>query len=61
MMKCREVMEYLGVGRTTVYELFRRADFPVTRIGRKLMVSEAALAEWCAKGGTMDRDSDQAR
>lgn len=55
MLSSREVMAYLGVGRTTVYQLFRRADFPTTKVGRKVKVSEQALLEWCRAGGTAEK------
>ena len=54
-LTAREVMKKLSIGRSTVYALFHRADFPSTRIGKKILVSEQALEEWLARGGTQPR------
>lgn len=40
------------LGRTGAYALMNRKDFPSFRIGKKLFVSETALREWIAAGGT---------
>ena len=52
LLTAREMMEALRIGKTAAYELLNREDFPTVRIGRKLLVPEAALAEWISKGGT---------
>lgn len=51
-LSVKEVMECTGLGRSTVYTLFQVPGFPATRIGKRLIVSETALNEWLAKGGT---------
>ena len=51
-LSVRQVMEVLGIGRNTAYELIHRADFPSARIGKRVVVSETALKEWLDKGGT---------
>jgi excisionase family DNA binding protein len=33
----------LGIGRTTLYELIRRGDIPVVKIGRRTLVHRADL------------------
>jgi len=33
----------LGIGRNQAYEAARRGDFPTIRIGKRLLVSKAAL------------------
>lgn len=53
----RELQEVLGVSRSTAYALAKRADFPAARIGKKLVVSEEALREWLARGGTQQREA----
>ena len=40
------LMDYLGIGKTTAYELVNRADFPSFRIGRKILVNRRRLDEW---------------
>ncbi|MCM1062211.1 MAG: helix-turn-helix domain-containing protein [Eubacterium sp.] len=38
MLTAEDIMEYLGVGKTTVYELFNRNDFPSIRINRSHLI-----------------------
>lgn len=40
-----EAAELLGVSRGTAYEAARRGELPVVRIGRRLLVPRARLAE----------------
>lgn len=42
----------LGISRTTAYALVNRPDFPTTRIGKKIIISESALKVWLDNGGT---------
>ena len=51
-LNAKEIIEALNISRTTAYALMKRADFPSTRIGRKIVVSEIALREWLERGGT---------
>ena len=51
-LNAKEITEALNISRTTAYALMKRADFPSTRIGRKIVVSEIALREWLERGGT---------
>lgn len=53
-----DVQSILGIGRSTAYALMRRADFPTTRLGRKMVVDSAALDTWAAQGGTLKRDEE---
>ena len=55
MLTAKETQTYLGVGRSTVYALLKRADFPSARLGRRIVVPESALREWLAKGGTQQK------
>jgi excisionase family DNA binding protein len=38
-----EAGRLLGIGRNQAYEAARRGDFPTIRIGKRLLVSKAAL------------------
>ena len=38
-----EVAEILGIGRNSTYEAIRRGEIPAIRLGRRLVVSKAAL------------------
>jgi excisionase family DNA binding protein len=40
-----EAAEALGIGRTLAYEAVRRGEIPTIRIGRRLLVPRAALAQ----------------
>ncbi len=41
-----EAAEYLGMGRTKLYELTRDSRVPATRVGKKWMYDREELAEW---------------
>lgn len=41
-----ETAEVLGVSRPTVYTLIHRADFPVFKIGNRVLVSVDGLRQW---------------
>ena len=41
-----ETMKYLGVSRSTIYELVNSKGFPSFRIGKKILVNVDALQEW---------------
>ena len=45
-LNATEVAAVLGVSRPTVYELMRRADFPVVLIGSRKVVPRAKLEGW---------------
>lgn len=45
-LNASEVAAVMGVSRPTVYELMRRDDFPVVRIGTRKLVPRAKLEEW---------------
>ena len=40
-----ETAELLGVGRSTAYDLVARGELPALRIGRRIVVTRAALEE----------------
>mgnify|MGYP000854049318 FL=1 len=42
----KDIQELTGFGRTQVYELWRRPDFPGKRLGRRLFVSKKAFERW---------------
>jgi len=56
-LNAKELQATLKVGRSTVYALLNRRDFPATRIGKRIVVSETALREWLANGGTQQREA----
>ena len=56
-LDAKAIMSALGIGRSTAYALLNRSDFPATRIGKKIIVSEADLRDWLARGGTDQREA----
>jgi excisionase family DNA binding protein len=38
-----ETAQRLGIGRNQAYEAIRRGEIPVVRIGKRLLIPEAAL------------------
>lgn len=45
-MSVAEAAEQLGICGKVVYDLARTNGFPAVRIGRRVRVSRAGLAEW---------------
>lgn len=43
-----ETAAALGVSRPTVYQLIKRADFPVLHVGGRTLISSDGLREWVA-------------
>ena len=41
-----EAADYLGMGKTKLYELSREGRIPTKRVGKKWMYDRAELAEW---------------
>lgn len=55
MEKClsvSEMMNSLGVSRSTAYALIRTPGFPAARIGKRIVISENMLRNWLSQGGT---------
>lgn len=46
LMTVQEAAIELGVCDKICYDLTHRADFPTVKIGRRILVSRAGLAEW---------------
>ena len=49
-----DIRKIIPIGRSTVYELFKREDFPAIHIGKRLFVSETALYKWLNDGGSQN-------
>lgn len=47
-----ELQKALGISRSSAYDLVRREDFPIARIGKRIVIPVDALREWLARGGT---------
>lgn len=46
VLTVEETREMLGIARPTVYQLVHRKDFPVIRIGRRILVPKKQLEDW---------------
>ncbi|MGN0803503.1 MAG: helix-turn-helix domain-containing protein [Candidatus Faecivicinus sp.] len=57
-LNVQQVMEATGLGRSTIYALFHTEGFPITRIGKRILVSETALRDWLSRGGTQPKDDN---
>ena len=45
-----EVMRMLGIGRTLMYKLLTRPDFPKIMINGRYYIPKEKLTKWCGKG-----------
>ncbi|MBE7448588.1 MAG: helix-turn-helix domain-containing protein [Kofleriaceae bacterium] len=43
-----EVARWLGVDKKTVYDAVHRRELPCARLGRRVLLSRAAITEWLA-------------
>lgn len=43
-----EVAAWLGVNRKTVYDAVNRRELPSARLGRRVLLSRAAINDWLA-------------
>lgn len=46
MLSVQEIAIVLGISKTSAYELVRRKDFPVLKIGSRLVVPKEKFREW---------------
>jgi excisionase family DNA binding protein len=53
LLFAEQVAEILGVRIDRVYELARRNEIPVVRLGRQVRFDEEELHVWIKKGGTI--------
>ena len=55
-MTVAEVKNYLNISQAAAYELTRRADFPVSRIGGSIRVPRDAFLAWVELRTHIPRD-----
>lgn len=46
VLTVRQVADYLRVAENSVYSSIRRGEVPSVRLGRRVLVSKAALGRW---------------
>lgn len=46
VLKLKDLMLFLGIGRDKAYGLVSRDDFPSTKIGREYFVVKESLVDW---------------
>lgn len=46
LLRATEVAALLGLGRSKVYDMMKRGQLPVVRIGKAIRVPANALEEW---------------
>lgn len=49
LLTVEEAAQRLGIGRTLAWQLVRKGELPVVRLGRCVRVSRRALEEWIAR------------
>ena len=48
-LNAETISKLLGISSTTVYELIHTKDFPVLRLGNRLVVPKEKFKEWVEK------------
>lgn len=48
VLRVEDAMSVLGVSRWMVYEMIRRGELPVLRVGRLIRIPQEALDAWIA-------------
>lgn len=46
VMDIRELTEYLGIGKSKIYNLIRQKKIPASRIGRQYRFSKDVIDQW---------------
>lgn len=55
-LNTKQVADLLGISQSSCYELMSEPNFPVTRIGKRMVVQKDKLIEWLnknTKGGAV--------
>ena len=55
-LNAKQVAALLGISQSSCYELMYSKDFPVTQIGKRILVQKDKLIEWLnknTKGGAI--------
>ncbi|WP_195953647.1 helix-turn-helix domain-containing protein [Clostridium saudiense] len=49
VMTIKDVQEFLKISKNTAYDLIKREEFPVVRLGRLLRINREKFLEWFDK------------
>lgn len=49
MLSVKELSEFLGISKSGAYELVKTKDFPVVKIGARVLIPKDKLIEWIDK------------
>lgn len=49
VMTIKDVQEFLKISKNTAYDLIKREEFPVVRLGRLLRINREKFFEWFDK------------
>ncbi|SFW21847.1 helix-turn-helix domain-containing protein [Ruminococcus flavefaciens] len=52
LLSAKDMSEHLGVSLCTCYKLLKQDDFPVTRIGKRRVVTREHFTEWLKNNTT---------
>ena len=52
-----EAAKILGVSKPTMYDLVHKGTIPSITVGRKILISRAALIDWLENGGTHGKEA----
>ena len=61
LLTVRQLQERLQISRKKAYDLCRLPDFPVCRLGGKILIVEDLLRDWIAAGGTANQAPPERR
>ncbi|MBQ6432026.1 MAG: helix-turn-helix domain-containing protein [Oscillospiraceae bacterium] len=46
VLNAKEVQNFLGISRSSTYDLMHRTDFPTLHVNARLLVTKANLKSW---------------
>lgn len=49
VMTIKDIQEFLKISKNTAYDLIKREEFPVVRLGRLLRINREKFLEWFDK------------
>ena len=50
LISIKDAMKYIGCGKTKMYELVKRTDFPCWKIGGQYRIDKYELLKWIKQG-----------